>query len=279
MAKNDDIGGVWRTVGGRRIFIKDGQDLKTAMKESGKFKTKKIKNQEIEQEQFEKKYNAEEQFKIKKEYEDIKKQLNVKEQEYNTLRAKWRKENYPDLKSGTQEFKDANKEYDIKNKEKFLSDNKKIYEDYDRISKQKEEYFNQLKKEFTRLKKKYPSDANDSYNKHLLEILTKEASGYEEIAKRLLISDGKNFEKYKKFGELAKTRDYIISTSPYGSSMYALEKGEYIDWGHKPMNSYRIADHWGFESRGKIHCKLGKSEEYVSSLEIGEWNGEYYEKI
>lgn len=36
MAK-DDIGGVWRTVGGRRIFIKDGEDLETAMKNSGKF--------------------------------------------------------------------------------------------------------------------------------------------------------------------------------------------------------------------------------------------------
>lgn len=33
----DDIGGIWRTVGGRRIFIKKGQDLATAMKESGKF--------------------------------------------------------------------------------------------------------------------------------------------------------------------------------------------------------------------------------------------------
>lgn len=32
-----DIGGVWRTVGGRRIFIKDGQSLDNAMKESGKF--------------------------------------------------------------------------------------------------------------------------------------------------------------------------------------------------------------------------------------------------
>ena len=36
----DDIGGVWRTVGGRRIFIKDGQDLASAMKESGKFEQK-----------------------------------------------------------------------------------------------------------------------------------------------------------------------------------------------------------------------------------------------
>lgn len=33
----NDIGGVWRTIGGRRIFIKDGQDLASAMKESGKF--------------------------------------------------------------------------------------------------------------------------------------------------------------------------------------------------------------------------------------------------
>lgn len=32
-----DIGGVWRTIGGRRVFIKDGQDLASAMKESGKF--------------------------------------------------------------------------------------------------------------------------------------------------------------------------------------------------------------------------------------------------
>lgn len=47
MAKND-IGGVWRTVGGRRIFIKDGQDLSSAMKESGKFKTTTKANEDVE---------------------------------------------------------------------------------------------------------------------------------------------------------------------------------------------------------------------------------------
>ena len=42
-----DLSGVWRTVGGRRIFIKDGEDLATAMKNSGKFKEKEtIKLQE-----------------------------------------------------------------------------------------------------------------------------------------------------------------------------------------------------------------------------------------
>lgn len=46
----DDIGGVWRTVGGRRIFIKDGEDLATAMKKSGKFKKKKEEDIEIKKE-------------------------------------------------------------------------------------------------------------------------------------------------------------------------------------------------------------------------------------
>jgi hypothetical protein len=47
MAKTD-IGGVWRTVGGRRIFIKDGEDLETAMKKSGKFKKEEIKEKKEE---------------------------------------------------------------------------------------------------------------------------------------------------------------------------------------------------------------------------------------
>lgn len=40
----NDVDGVWRTVGGRRIFIKGGQDLATAMKESGKFPSQKPKD-------------------------------------------------------------------------------------------------------------------------------------------------------------------------------------------------------------------------------------------
>lgn len=38
MAKNDFENGIWRTIGGRRIFIKDSESLATAMKKSGKFK-------------------------------------------------------------------------------------------------------------------------------------------------------------------------------------------------------------------------------------------------
>ena len=33
--------GVWRTIAGRRVFIKNGQSLTEAMKNSGKFKMQK----------------------------------------------------------------------------------------------------------------------------------------------------------------------------------------------------------------------------------------------
>ena len=49
MVKFDDADGVWRTVGGRRIFIKNGQDLASAMKESGKFNKGKKTNIKIKQ--------------------------------------------------------------------------------------------------------------------------------------------------------------------------------------------------------------------------------------
>ena len=43
MVKFNESDGVWRTIGGRRVFIRDGQSLSDAMKESGKFKSAKKK--------------------------------------------------------------------------------------------------------------------------------------------------------------------------------------------------------------------------------------------
>ena len=43
--------GVWRTIGGRRVFIKEGQSLSDAMKESGKFKSKEQKPKKMTDEE------------------------------------------------------------------------------------------------------------------------------------------------------------------------------------------------------------------------------------
>lgn len=61
--KYDNEDGVWRTIGGRRIFIKNGQDLASAMRESGKFKSaskgtaKKESTQSVTDEELKAKYD------------------------------------------------------------------------------------------------------------------------------------------------------------------------------------------------------------------------------
>lgn len=46
MKEADEKNGVWRTIGGRRIFIRRGENLTDAMKRSGKFKNQKKEKEE-----------------------------------------------------------------------------------------------------------------------------------------------------------------------------------------------------------------------------------------
>ena len=133
--------------------------------------------------------------------------------------------------------------------------------------------------DFNMVKKLEYINWKNTYQEQIKKYLIKEANGYTEIADRMINSSANEYDKLKKFGTLAKENNFVISKSPYGSSMYAIPKGDVVEWGYKPMDSYRIADHWGFESQGKIHCKLGNSDEYITDLEIGKWNGKYYEKV
>ncbi len=60
--------GVWRTVSGRRIFIKDGQSLTDAMKNSGKFEEKDVKTKLKKQFDKNKEKQSDNQEKIGEEY-------------------------------------------------------------------------------------------------------------------------------------------------------------------------------------------------------------------
>lgn len=55
----DEINGKWRTISGRRVFIKEGQSLHEAMKESGKFDKKQINSAQKIDALFEKKRKLE----------------------------------------------------------------------------------------------------------------------------------------------------------------------------------------------------------------------------
>lgn len=104
-----DIGGVWRTVGGRRIFIKDGEDLETAMKKSGKFQ--KMVNRDIkmlsklddDENEFEKLENAQwKKFLEETDDTDIK-ELYKERDNYNSQKAKNIVEEY-NKRFGEKEF-------------------------------------------------------------------------------------------------------------------------------------------------------------------------------
>lgn len=86
MANYDDVGGAWRTIGGRRVFIKDGEDLATAMKNSGKFGNKKeVETKDDNKEPFKRIGKTAIQLdKMDKEYiKDIEEQLTQLNNEYN----------------------------------------------------------------------------------------------------------------------------------------------------------------------------------------------------
>ena len=100
----NDEKGVWRTVGGRRIFIREGQDLKSAMKESGKFK----ENKELSRED-----KADKSYELKQKIEEINKKLYV-EGGLSEKEAEKLKNEMKDLKMQRKELNKDLTEEDLK---------------------------------------------------------------------------------------------------------------------------------------------------------------------
>ena len=133
MAK-DDIGGVWRTVGGRRIFIKDGEDLETAMKKSGKFKKGEIKDKDS------KTTNKDEEIKkLQEEYDSIKSMFDPRKAELrdkiealkeNKSVEQYKKEQQEKTKKSLEEYK---KEKETRLKEEKEATRKENEEKYKNI--------------------------------------------------------------------------------------------------------------------------------------------------
>ena len=77
------------------------------------------------------------------------------------------------------------------------------------------------------------------------------------------------------FKEIAKEKDLKVSKSPYSNSFYACKIDEEIDWRVKPLNSYRLSDHWNFGI--ECHCKTIDGINYGFALCVMTEKG--YKKI
>ncbi len=119
--------GVWRTIGGRRVFIKEGQDLASAMKESGKFKSAKKISKEDEDS------IKESMQKVAEQYEEDKKEGKVaerlKENEINERKIRSEAENESKRMTKDDAYRQAAKELGYK---RHTSDEKQSREIYER---------------------------------------------------------------------------------------------------------------------------------------------------
>lgn len=265
--------GVWRTVGGRRIFIKTGQSLSEAMIESGKF--------EQEQKQ--------------KEAQKILDKKNELDNEIKNVTKEKTKELYDSIKKIKEDPK-------LNNKEKRELIDKKYDEIRNLENKERQKLINEGK---------YPTKseirkANSSFHTdQIWEEKIKKAMTFEkdfenykfksEELENIIINDyvepdffggihltpvySKEFVvALKDLDEIIEKENLMVSKSPYSKSFYAFGSGS-ITWDSKPEGSYRVADHWNFESRNAIHCKLKNTDEYMQELYLAKYKNGYYEVL
>ena len=251
--------GVWRTVRGRRVFIKEGQSLTDAMKESGKFKnlTTTKKYSEMSEEEFnkeldniskEREKNTKERVKFEEEHLEDWQEYSKDKNLYTDDKEDWLNENYPEYKKLNNEFQTIDKKYyelwDIK-------ENKTALKRLDKINEIKDSH------------KFYSDTLSDSID----NISAKDSQAIAKANGLVRLDD------------ILKDEGLVASESPYSFSTYGIKEGEEVTWGSKPVNSYRLSDHWNFDSRGATHCKLTGVNEYTQKVILAKYNGDTYDIV
>lgn len=84
-------------------------------------------------------------------------------------------------------------------------------------------------------------------------------------------------EREQMFIDLAEINNFVISKSPFSNSYYAHSENDTIDWGLKPVGSYRLSNHWNWTSNGTTHCPTVTNRDFGEALAIMTENG--YEQI
>lgn len=217
-----DLGGVWRTVGGRRIFIKDGEDLATAMKNSGKFNNEKTKEEK-----------AEESVLIKQKRDEISKKIakgGLSEEEYKKL-----KEEKDKLTEKKKQLDKDLTENDLKEARHRL-EQKKYDDKKTKINKVEEDkIYNKLVK-----------DNENNLNKELNDILgniEREEDEYGISSQYLDEISSKTMEKINNMHDNDEISDYVYEN--------------YIDhYNEKISNIMSEKGYEPYEHKGKIYYSM-----------------------
>ena len=218
--KKEDLGGVWRTVGGRRIFIKDGQDLYEAMNDSGKFTNLKRTNsqrkaKERTTSQVDKEYEL---YKKAREDENSIDPMTENSTDWEELDRKY-KDRYEKEKSSIKEnkkiddFVKNNPDWEIGryDEDEFddlsatlgIDRNNVAEEIYDRI---REKNISDRKEMFERVKKDFIEKTDKREAEVKKDMLLEKATKIEEIEQEIT-------EDRRKFNQIAKTYGYNKMTN------------------------------------------------------------------
>lgn len=269
MAK-DDIGGVWRTIGGRRVFIKDGQDLASAMKDSGKFniKAKDDKNAYNDKEELEK---------AKRDLEEAQKEYEALEMQYdeNDEMPDYIKEQLNDYE---EKIKDAKARINEYSKSPATINNKKDEDDYNLYKRAKEnpdsiDPMTENSTDWERLDEKY----SDRYKKEnnlpqKTEIKTQGTSNRKEVSENIQAHILEYYDKPEDFLEQMDAMDYLPTKWRAGEELakggsYLIYNGDMSDF----LNELKI------NPKGKTFSE-DKAFNMYTSL-IGRESAKLYDRL
>ncbi len=113
---------------------------------------------------------------------------------------------------------------------------------------------------------------------NFLELRKLEGELYKRIEVKKAKEVIKNSDKLELFKIISKK---TVSKSPFSDSTYFHRKNQTIDWGTKPENSYRLADHWNWKQGFNedytdiIHCPLKDGKHSNKRMICIQKNGVY----
>ena len=229
--------GVWRTISGRRVFIKEGQSLTEAMRESGKFKDNNVK--EKLKKQFHKKEELSKEDKIKQLEEELEKtqgflqkgklkeQIEALKNGYEDLET-YRKAKEEKRQKAIEESKQKAKEKAEQKKIEIEQKRKQLEKEIKEAPKEKREQYEIIKENNPMLDDYHVGIRSPKDIKTFQEVINDEESfGWGDFSK-------KDAEKALKKGEITIYSSYpikqgtFVSTSKIQAEEYAGGRGNKI---------------------------------------------------